>query len=111
MRTAFGTPTPAEFDTMMEEKAALQAKVEEQAALIDQLNAKVRFMLRGGRGVARNRVAIEVTPFAPSLRSDLEAAVPGNDRLSSWRSRSPRAMSRPLTRYPVVPTQPNPHAV
>ena len=31
---------------MVEEKAQLQAKVEEQAAMIEQLNAKVRFMTR-----------------------------------------------------------------
>jgi hypothetical protein len=41
VRTAFGSPTPEEFDKMVEEKAQLQAKVEEQAAMIEQLNAKV----------------------------------------------------------------------
>ena len=46
VRTAFGSPTPEEFDKMVEEKAQLQAKVEEQAAMIEQLNAKVRFMTR-----------------------------------------------------------------
>mmetsp|Transcript_36953 Transcript_36953/g.44701 ORF Transcript_36953/g.44701 Transcript_36953/m.44701 type:complete len:99 (+) Transcript_36953:135-431(+) len=41
VRTAFGAPTPAEFDALMEEKNNLAAEKEDMQKQIEELNAKI----------------------------------------------------------------------